>query len=538
MRLLVLTKRGLAIIVIWFLTSIAYAQENNFIEGKLLDATDETPIPFATIKVKNKSKGLISNMDGGFKIPEKLKTLGDTLVISSIGYTSQEVLLSRLKKNEVNTIRLIPKVETLSTVIIIGSKKNERDKRYEGKKLSARTIIKTAIEQIPDNYPFDPFSYVGYYRDYQIKEKTYVNLNEAIMNVSDPGFGYQDKKHTRVQLHTYKRNTNFPIDTISSKPYDYVNKNKVIPNATLDGQGGNEYTILRLHDAIRNYNIDSYDFMNRFDEDLIKNHRLKLLPETSIDNIELYVVNIVKTQENYKAEGKVYVSKNDFKIYKLEYAVFDKRTPKKKKTASIKNTKFSNLLYEIIVAYQLEGAKMYPSYISFNNSFKVLQPPKFKPTDLVINHQKKRFELTFNNALEIKSTTRKNNYKLFYKNQKITIDSIAVKDKTALLYPKNQESIFESDMLTTFVTNKKEEENPEAYIELKNIKDTFGSVVNKQESSTYYQYREFFVQELKLNSLPIIGATYMSKNKPIYLNQPITILKNIDDYWMNTPLKK
>lgn len=528
------TKRSFTVIVSLFITISSYCQESDFIEGRILDAKEETPIPFATIRVKNKSKGLISNMDGGFKIPEKLKTLGDTLVISSIGYTSQEVLLSRLQKDKVNSIKLVPKVETLGTVVIVSSKKK---KRNEDKKLSARTIIKTAIERIPDNYPFDPFSYIGYYRDYQIKENTYVNLNEAIMNVSDPGFGYQDKKNTRVQLHTYKRNTNFLIDTISSKPYDYVNKNKVIPNATLDGQGGNEYTILRLHDAIRNYNIDSYDFINRFDTDIIKNHRLKLLPETSIDDNELYAIKIVKTQENYKAEGKIYISKDDFRIYKMEYAVFDKRASKKNIDTSKKDTKPSNLLYEIIVAYQLEGTKMYPSYISFNNSFNVQQPPKFKPTELVINHQKKRFELTFNNSLEVKSATKKNNYTLFYKDQKITIDSITVKNKIALLYPKNQESLFESTTFTTFITNKKEEENPEAFIELKNIKDTLGAVVNEQESATYYQYREFFVQELKLNSLPIIGAEYMSKNRPVYLNQPITVLKNIDDYWMNTPLK-
>lgn len=148
------------------------------------------------------------------------------------------------------------------------------------KKKSARSIIRTAIDRIPENYPFSPYSYVGYYRDYQVLDGRYLNMNEAIMKVFDQGFGTEDFKNTQTTLFSYKNNTDFPRDTIASKPYDYVNRSKIISNATLDGQGGNEYTILRLHDAIRNYNINAYDFVNRLNKDLIKNHRLKLLPET------------------------------------------------------------------------------------------------------------------------------------------------------------------------------------------------------------------------------------------------------------------
>ncbi|MFT5890121.1 MAG: hypothetical protein ACI9Y7_000210 [Dokdonia sp.] len=529
------TIRSLAILLGVLVSPFIYGQQDDFIEGRLLDSKDETPISFATIRVKNKSKGLISNMDGGFKIPEKLQKLGDTIVISSIGYESQEIILSQLDKEKINIIKLIAKIEALSTVTIIGSKKNKK------KKLSARAIIRKAMEQIPDNYPFDPFSYVGYYRDYQIKKGEYVNLNEAIMGVSDLGFGYQDKKNTNIQLYTYKRNSNFPIDTIAARPYDYVNRNKVIPNATLDGQGGNEYTILRLHDAIRNYNIDSYDFINRLDTDVIKNHRLKLLPETSIADTKLYVIRIVKTQENYKAVGKIYISKGDFKIYKLEYTVFDTTGPRKKAnlpealSQSIlrDNNKSNRLLYEIIVEYQSEGYRMYPNYISFNNSFDVLQPPKFEPTELIIDYGEKRFELIFNNVPIAKDATRKNNYKLWYHNEKVNLDSISVKKNTVFLYPKDRELAFSPER----ETSRKKTDSTKTVIEVKNIEDVDGNIVNEQEADTYYQYREFFVQELKLNKKLLLGNGYMSKNRPIYLNQPINTLENIDDYWMNSPLK-
>ena len=68
--------------------------------------------------------------------------------------------------------------------------------------MSAGRIVKEAIKRIPNNYPVDPFSYIGYYRDYQqvtdssyladmnFEDKhTYINLNEGVIQVFDAGFG-------------------------------------------------------------------------------------------------------------------------------------------------------------------------------------------------------------------------------------------------------------------------------------------------------------------------------------------------------------
>ena len=57
------------------LSTTVNAQENGFITGKIIDSIDKTAIPFTTIQIKNKAKGLISNMDGGFKIPHELHNL-------------------------------------------------------------------------------------------------------------------------------------------------------------------------------------------------------------------------------------------------------------------------------------------------------------------------------------------------------------------------------------------------------------------------------------------------------------------------------
>jgi hypothetical protein len=510
------------------------SQSTSYIQAKLINAEKKTPVPFATIRLKNVAKGLTSNADGGFIIPSDLQKVGDTLVISSIGYLSKEVVISELSRTKVNIIYLTESLESLDEVVIVSSKRK--------RKLNAKTIVRYAMRSIPENYPFAPFCYVGYYRDYQIKDQQYLNLNEAILEVFDPGFDQQDLLNTQTQIFQYKQNTDFPTDTLASKPYDYDNRSKMIKNATINGLGGNEYTLLRLHDAIRNYSINTYDFVNRLDVDLVKNHRFKLVKETSIDEIPLYDIRISKNTKNFIVAGEIYISKGDYKIYKLQYAVYDKRASSRHEkhlpTSSYqsvkKERKLGKLIYEIIVEYQPYQDIMYPKYISFNNAFDILQPPKFVPVQTKANVEKKRFEMTFNNTPQRKDAVRKKNYKVTYQDVKLKIDSITLNDQTVLLYPENPDFVFDAERIQIL---RKSTKNKGVAIEVKNVRDVDGNVVYEQESEAYNQFREFFVQQLLFNAKKPSDSLWMIKNRPIFDRQPISAPKNLSEYWMNTPLK-
>ena len=521
-------KTLLSLLILVTQSYIIEAQESDFIFSKLINSVNKTPISFATIIIKNKSKGLISNIDGGFIIPYELQKLNDTLVISSIGYSTKVIPLSKLDKNYINLITLVEKIELLNEVIVVGSKKKKR-------KRSASKIVKLALDKIPDNYPFEPFSYVGYYRDYQIKGGKYINLNEALMEIFDSGFSYNDITETQTRIYQYKKNPVFPSDSIATKPYDYINRGKIIStNVNMNNPDGNEYIILRVHDAIRNYNINSYDFVNRFNLNFVKNHKLKLLSNTFINDIPLYSIEIFKNIENIRVAGKIFISKNNFEIYKMQYAVYDNKKAIKpeKNTKLLKKKKKvpGKLLYEIIIEYRLYNGIMYPNYISFNNSFEVLQPPKFFLNEAKVNSLKS-IELTFNNIPVLKSALKKSNYNLWYKNEKLKIDSIEVKKNIALLYLNKE--LYNSktkNLSSNFVGNN-------IKIKLEKIKDVYGNVIHQQEYESYNQFREFFVQELRVNSKKPLDTLYMLNNEPIFKNQPIAPFKNISDYWLNTPLK-
>jgi len=74
------------VVFVMLQATVVFSQQESFVAGKLLDLKTKEPIPFATIRIKNKSKGVISNFDGGFKIPIEFQKIGDTLEISSLGY--------------------------------------------------------------------------------------------------------------------------------------------------------------------------------------------------------------------------------------------------------------------------------------------------------------------------------------------------------------------------------------------------------------------------------------------------------------------
>ena len=103
----------IALILFIFSSESLYAQNGN-VTGKITDADNGDPIAGATVKLKNKNSGVATNSTGNFVLsaPET-----GTLVISSVGYATQEIPINRqtiinviLKRGESN----------LDEVVVIG----------------------------------------------------------------------------------------------------------------------------------------------------------------------------------------------------------------------------------------------------------------------------------------------------------------------------------------------------------------------------------------------------------------------------------
>jgi len=549
--------RFVFLLILIIQTNIIVGQETDFIYGQLVNSDDQTPIPFAHISIKNKAKGTISNMDGGFRIPGKYYKSKDTLVITSIGYYSKKIPLISLDQNLRNVMILMRKEEVLDEITIgdSGNKSRKDGQSIDNSSASltnrvrAKDIVQLALDRIPENYPFKPFSYVGYYRDYQMNKGNYMNLNEAVMHVFDAGFGASDSVQTQTRIYKYNKNLTFPEDTLANMPYDYNNERKYISSTELGTPkaGRNEYTLLRIHDALRNYNINSYDFVNRLDADFIKHHKFKFLSGTSIDSIPLYAISIYKRWERYfTAIGKIFISKGDYKIYKMQYAVYDKsvrlESQKEQQTKSNKSDKkkkkLGKLLYEIIVEYQLYKGIMYPNYISFNNSFQSLKPPVFYPKRAELKDSSGLMDpnvikLTFSLDALQKKALKKKNYRLWFNNKLLNISKLIISEIDIVEFYLDKNTLL---MYTPYkMTENMDQKKPKRQYDKIYDESSYELYIGPYRSLN--QYREFFVQELDIDTKKPKDTFYMIKDQPIFKNQPIAPKKKQQEYWMNTPLK-
>ena len=65
-----------------------------------MDAKSGEPIVFANIHLENRNVGVISNLDGGFRIPLSYREMGDVLVISSMGYETKRLSIFDVQVHE------------------------------------------------------------------------------------------------------------------------------------------------------------------------------------------------------------------------------------------------------------------------------------------------------------------------------------------------------------------------------------------------------------------------------------------------------
>jgi len=100
--------------LLFFLSSLAgYAQELN-VKGVVTSADDGQPIPGATVVVKGKTTGIITNLDGGYS----LKVPGNaTLIFSFVGLKTQEVAVNN--KTTINVV-LSAATEAIEEVVVVG----------------------------------------------------------------------------------------------------------------------------------------------------------------------------------------------------------------------------------------------------------------------------------------------------------------------------------------------------------------------------------------------------------------------------------
>ncbi len=498
---------------------------------RVLEQGSKQPVLYATINFLGTNQGMISDDKGEFRLPLHLDG-SEKIKISSIGFETKEIPIKNLKKSEINIIYLTSKIEELDAVALVVKKKKEP-------RLSAEEIIKKALRKIPDNYPQSPYSYIGYYRDYQqpvdesyaelykgLESIQYVNLNEGIIEVFDAGFGtdyFADEKNQTL-LYSYDRNATFIQDSTLAIPYDNK-KEKYLKDVTISPLGGNELSVMNITNVIRNHNKVTFSFVDMLDKNFMENHFFDLKGIRYLDDMKIYEIGFLTEAEvagvNHYGKGSIFIAKENFAIHKFTYEMFEKDKEINK-----------NPLYGVTLEYVSVNDKMYLNYLTFNNRFQANSDHYFKTKTRVLDEENLFFDIYFNRQFDKKSASSKSKYKVTYtyKQDKIKVNDVQVFDDYVRVQIDKKQVLGSPDF-------NKETLSRDLRLYIKNIKDIDGNGIDKIPSVTVNQYREIFVQEVFPGKTVDKSMKLMNKYAPLS-DSEINVFEEKNKYWVNTPLRR
>ncbi len=137
-------------------------------KGQILDKQTQKPLPYVTVGIVEKNIGTVSNYDGFFalKIPSSFSNT--TIIISHLGYKSQQIPIKLLVDQNVS-IYLETEYISLQEVII--------------RNIDPRDIVKKAYQNRYTNYSEEPVYITSFYREGVLKNNKYLNYSEAVLKV-------------------------------------------------------------------------------------------------------------------------------------------------------------------------------------------------------------------------------------------------------------------------------------------------------------------------------------------------------------------
>jgi len=488
------------------------------LQARIIDTSNLGPVAFSTVYI-DEYTGTISDELGFFRMRVPPGKYYDALHISCVGYLEKTIPVNTLSLTSLDSIFIMPNIVELDGVEV---------QAKAGKIPDSKQIIRKAIRQIQDNYPDNSILYNGYYREYIKQDDDYINLFESIINLEDPGFQSIDNFNAGLM---YKRiNLDFKVDRPLMRPYD--NYNKFVPYSRMPIPLNNELVILRAHDPIRNFNRNSFYFIDCLETDFLGNHKFSDPKLTYLGERPYYYITFDDKMKytignnRVTAKGTIYIDALNYGIKKINYrTTLDKGTNRQK-------------LFELNLEYKLTDNIYFLHYLSFNNLFNtrnfVLQSTGMYGDKLA---------LYFNQPINYKYASNPENYKVFLDGQEQEIRKIEPHQfKILLTFTKNSPITdrLKINMLPVSIQTRKKIADNEKYIynnlrvEFTNFKDVDGNDIKDHEFNEFYQYREFFTNRTFTNHNSIT-SNLVDKSKPVIANQ-ITEQFLVDTNWLNTPL--
>jgi len=362
-----LYTRNLFLILILLATLPGIAQKIT-ISGKAIDKETKEALIFATVSIKGKPIGTITNLQGEFDFHIPREFQNDLLIINMLGYKTFEAPVWTLLEINPLIIEVEKSTFFLDEVLISDS-------------LSGGEILQIALSRIEQNYPMTPYLLDGFYRDIKKVGGTYISLLEAAVKIYDEGYREPRNKfklHERVALLEVRRSMGY-----SSKFTTYFDQDNLLED-------------LLLHNSIK---------YRHFPSEQIFFNSLKRERDSYYNGHEVFVVSL---RGEYSLT--TFVEKGTYAIIHTEYESNQEEVLTKKRGLE---SKFVSL--KRVIDFKAFEGKYYLNYIAVDSKVnwydiktKELKFETELSQSLLIN------EITPNSTERVTTTEKMKNYGLQY----------------------------------------------------------------------------------------------------------------------------
>lgn len=321
--------------LIFLLSPLGFqAQDFQEFKGLVVNGKSKKALEFATIAVSNSNISTVSNIDGQFSIKVPSSLLGESVIVSYLGFKTKQVPLAQFGQEEL-AIELEESFEKLPDVNIV--------------KADPTAIVSRAMEKRASNTIEEALLVKAFYRESIKKRRSYASLSEAVVDIYKSGVPVQARDY--VVLDKARKSTDYrKIDTLVIKL-----------------QGG-PYNNIGM-DMMRNKDIF-------FSEEIFEIYKFKFDKLVNLDDRNVYVINFEQRENIIEPfyKGKLYIDSDSYALVKsvfslnLENLNRAKRFFVKKKPA---NADVIPLDTKYIVDYRQTDGKWHFSYSRIELSFKV-----------------------------------------------------------------------------------------------------------------------------------------------------------------------
>lgn len=288
------------------------------VKGVIKDSNSKEPLPFATVRIKGTSKGVVSNEIGEFLL--NLSTLGadETLEISYIGYYSKEVKIPTFPGKVLN-IEMEQDIVQLQEIEIMPK--------------DPTVILKEAIDKIEINYQTTPFGYEAYYRELVKVDSTFVKYADAAAYIYNYGYHQKNPSQSLYAFTSPNRVFSFPESAGQFFPHYKSKRVKII-----EARASDNLQVIQSQMGI--YDFEQFNISNGLQKtiasDYVKGPNIFLNP----DKWQFYDFEL----DDYES----YIGK---RVYVIKFEPKGKNLKK----ATVSGTVYIDIESSAIIAYELEA---------------------------------------------------------------------------------------------------------------------------------------------------------------------------------------